>query len=97
MSYAFPVGGMPPQTDDPSKSGAVFTTAYAFIPGGVMRDIVASVLPGWTGARAWILARPLSGFAETFAQYAVEVLSGGGSDNPEPDPRRRGRDLRRRR
>lgn len=86
MTYAFPTGGMPPSSDDPSQSGAVFTTAYAFIPGGVMRDIVASELPGWTGTRAWILARPLSGFAETFAQYAVEVVPGGGSDNPEPDP-----------
>ena len=86
MTYAFPVGGMPPQSDDPSESGAVVTTAYAFIPGGVLRDIVTSVLPGWTGARAWILARPLPGFAETFAQYAVEVLQGGGSDRPEPDP-----------
>ena len=85
MTYAFPAGGMPPQTDDPSKAGAIFTTAYAFIPAGVMRDIVTSELPGWTGARTWILARPLSGFAETFAQYAVEVLPGGGSDGPEPD------------
>ena len=50
-----------------------------------MRDIVTSLLPGWTDTRAWILARPLSGFAETFAQYAVEVGPGGGSDSPEPD------------
>ena len=85
MTYAFPVGGMSPMTADPDAAGAAFTTAYAFIPGGVMRDIVASLLPGWTGTRAWILARPLSGFAETFAQYAVEVLPGGGSDSPEPD------------
>jgi (S)-ureidoglycine aminohydrolase len=85
MTYAFPSGGMPPPTDDPSDAGAIFTSAYAFIPGGVMRDIVASELPGWTGTRAWILARPLSGFAETFAQYAVEVLPGGGSESPEPD------------
>ena len=26
-----------------------------------------SLLPGWTNTRVWILARPLSGFAETFA------------------------------
>ncbi len=85
MTYAFPTGGMPPSRDDPSRAGAIFTTAYAFIPGSVMRDIVASELPGWTGTRAWILARPLSGFAESFAQYAVEVVPGGGSDSPEPD------------
>ena len=87
MSYAFPGGGMPPQTDDPAASGAVFTTSYAYIPGGVMRDAVASLLPGWAETRAWILARPLSGFAETFAQYAVEVLPAGGSEQPEPDPK----------
>lgn len=51
-----------------------------------MRDTVTSELPGWTGTRAWVLARPLSGFAKTFAQYAVGVVPGGGSDSPEPDP-----------
>jgi (S)-ureidoglycine aminohydrolase len=55
-----------------------------------MRDIVTSYLPHWTKTRAWILARPLSGFAETFSQYAVEVESGGGSDRPEPDARAEG-------
>lgn len=65
---------------------AVFTDAYAVIPAGTMRDIVTSLLPGWADTRAWIIARPLSGFAETFAQYAVEVAPGGGSDAPEPDP-----------
>ena len=33
-----------------------------------------------------MLARPLSGFAETFSQYVVEVSPGGGSDHPEGDP-----------
>ncbi len=63
----------------------MFKTAYAVIPRGVMRDIVTSRLPHWSGTRAWILARPMTGFAETFAQYAVEVAPGGGSDTPEPD------------
>lgn len=84
-SYAFPPGGLPPLTDDPAAAGAIFTTSYALIPGSTMRDIVASLLPGWDKTRAWIIARPLSGFAETFAQYAVEVAPGGGSDTPEPD------------
>ncbi|MGY9049212.1 hypothetical protein P775_20460 [Puniceibacterium antarcticum] len=84
MSYAFPMGGLPDQSVDPTGR-AVFTTAYAFIPAITMRDIVTSLLPGWTGTRAWIIARPLSGFAETFAQYAVEVAPGGGSETPEPD------------
>ncbi|NCO87002.1 MAG: (S)-ureidoglycine aminohydrolase [Rhodobacterales bacterium] len=83
--YAFPPGGLPPLTDDPAANRAIFTTAYAFIPAGTMRDITASLLPGWQATRAWIIARPLSGFAETFAQYAVEISPGGGSDMPEPD------------
>ena len=86
MTYAFPPGGLPGQDVMPDGK-AVFTTAYAFIPANTMRDITASLLPGWSDTRAWIIARPLSGFAETFAQYAVEVAPGGGSDAPEPDPR----------
>ncbi len=65
---------------------AVFSDAYAFIPKGVMSDIVTSYLPFWDNTRMWILARPLSGFAETFSQYIVEVEAGGGSVNPETDP-----------
>ncbi|OZB17292.1 MAG: (S)-ureidoglycine aminohydrolase [Rhodobacterales bacterium 34-62-10] len=84
MTYAFPPGGLPGQDVMPDGK-AVFTTAYAFIPANTMRDIVTSYLPGWTGTRVWIIARPLSGFAETFAQYAVEVAPSGGSDAPEPD------------
>ncbi len=84
-TYAFPPGGLPPQSDDPAEAGAIFTQAYVFMPASVMRDIVTSLLPGWRDTRAWILARPLTGFAETFAQYAVEVAPGGGSDCPEPD------------
>jgi (S)-ureidoglycine aminohydrolase len=85
MSYAFPPGGLPDQSENPEGT-AVFTTAYAVLPAVTQRDIVTSLLPGWTGARAWILARPLSGFAETFAQYGLDLAPGGGSDTPEPDP-----------
>ncbi|MDU8927739.1 bifunctional allantoicase/(S)-ureidoglycine aminohydrolase [Alisedimentitalea sp. MJ-SS2] len=85
MSYAFPPGGLPPMDANPEGS-AVFSDAYAVIPANTMRDIVTSSLPGWEGTRVWILARPLSGFAETFAQYAVEVAPGGGSHSPDPDP-----------
>ena len=84
MSYAFPPGGLPGQDVNPDGA-AVFTTAYALLPAITMRDIVTSLLPGWRDTRVWIIARPLSGFAETFAQYAVEVAPGGGSDSPEPD------------
>jgi len=83
-SYAFPPAGLPDQSSSP-EGKAIFTTAYAVLPAATMRDIVTSRLPGWRDTRAWILARPLSGFAETFAQYAVEVAPGGGSDRPEPD------------
>ncbi|MEO0669665.1 MAG: bifunctional allantoicase/(S)-ureidoglycine aminohydrolase [Pseudomonadota bacterium] len=84
MNYAFPPGGLPGQNEHP-ESTAVFTEAYAVIPSGVQRDIVTSFLPGWVGTRAWILARPMSGFAETFAQYAIELAPEGGSGDPEPD------------
>jgi (S)-ureidoglycine aminohydrolase len=82
--YAAPHGGHPPQTDL-LTGRAVFTEAYAVIPAGVMRDIVTSALPFWQGTRCWVLSRPLSGFAETFSQYIMEVAPGGGSDRPEPD------------
>jgi len=64
----------------------VFAEAYAVIPHGVLRDIVTSALPFWEGTRLWVLSRPLSGFAETFSQYVMEVAPGGGSDRPEGDP-----------
>ena len=83
--YFAPTGGLPAQTEL-HTGRAVFTEAYAVIPKGVMRDIVTSALPFWEATRAWVLARPLSGFAETFSQYVMEVQPGGGSDRPEPDP-----------
>ncbi|MGG7517849.1 bifunctional allantoicase/(S)-ureidoglycine aminohydrolase [Allorhizobium undicola] len=85
-SYFNAYGGLPPQTQTLSGK-AVFKTAYAVIPKGVMSDIVTSLLPHWSGARAWIIARPMTGFAETFSQYIMEVAPGGGSDRPDNDPR----------
>ncbi len=82
--YHIPKGGHPPQTDL-LTGRAIFTAAYAVLPAGTMRDIVASRLPFWNETRAWVLARPLSGFAETFSHYLMEVAPGGGSDSPEPD------------
>jgi len=83
-TYASPPGGHPGQ-NELLTGRAVFTEAYVFIPKGVMRDIVVSYLPFWDGTRAWIIARPLSGFSETFSQYIMEVAPGGGSDRPEPE------------
>lgn len=85
-SYFTPKGGHPDQTQLLTDR-AVFTEAYAVIPKGVMRDIVTSYLPGWTGMRMWVLARPMSGFAETFSQYIVNLSPQGGSEQPETDPR----------
>lgn len=82
--YFAPTGGLPGQSGVMTDR-AVFTDAYAVIPRGTMMDIVTSNLPHWSGARAWIIARPLSGFAETFAHYIVELAPGGGSVRPEPD------------
>lgn len=83
--YATPPGGLPPQSALMTQR-AVFTEAYAVLPAGTMRDITASVLPHWAGTRLWIIARPMTGFAETFSHYLMEVAPGGGSDRPDPDP-----------
>src|SRR5688572_16411797 len=83
-TYASPIGGLPPQSALHTQR-AIFTEAYALIPHGVMRDIVTSALPHWNDTRAWIIARPMTGFAETFSQFVMEVLPGGGSTKPEPD------------
>ena len=82
--YHVPQGGLPPQTQLLTDR-AMFTESYAVIPKGTMSDIVTSYLPFWEKTRAWVLARPLSGFAETFSQYIVEVSAGGGSSRPETD------------
>ncbi len=82
--YKSPTGGVPGQEQlltDRSR----FTEAYAVIPGGSMRDIVVSYLPYWTDTRLWVIARPMSGFAETFSHYVMDVAPGGGSDRPETD------------
>ncbi|MGK3113394.1 bifunctional allantoicase/(S)-ureidoglycine aminohydrolase [Candidatus Pantoea formicae] len=84
-SYYAPHGGL-----DGQKSlltgRSVFTEAYAFIPRGVMSDIVTSQLPFWQRTRLWVLSRPMSGFSETFSHYIMEVGPQGGSDRPESDP-----------
>ena len=87
--YFAPTGGHPPQ-DQLLTDRAMFTDAYAVIPRGTMRDIVTSCLPFWTGTRLWVLSRPLSGFAETFSQYIMEVAPQGGSERPETDPQAEG-------
>lgn len=84
-TYYAPTGGLPPQQQIMTDR-AVFTTAYAVIPKGVMSDIVTSQLPHWTNSRFWVIARPLSGFAETFSHYIAEIAPDGGSTRPDDDP-----------
>ncbi|MDI6023188.1 bifunctional allantoicase/(S)-ureidoglycine aminohydrolase [Leucobacter sp. UT-8R-CII-1-4] len=85
MNYFSPTGGHPEQ-QQLLTGRAVVKDAYTVIPQGVMQDIVTSVLPEFTRTRSWILARPIAGFTSTFAQLAVEISPGGGSDAPEPQP-----------
>jgi (S)-ureidoglycine aminohydrolase len=83
--YHFPPGGLPPQTQLLTGK-AVFTEAYCVIPKDCFSDILTSSLPGWTATKLWLIARPMSGFSETFSQYVMEVGPGGGSDTPDPEP-----------
>ena len=87
--YFSPNGGLPGQKQLLTDR-AIFTEAYAVIPEGTMRDIVTSFLPFWQSTRVWVIARPMSGFAETFSQYIMEVQPGGGSDRPELDQEAQG-------
>ena len=84
-TYWAPTGGHPPQSDLLTDR-AIVTEAYTVIPRGVLRDIVTSALPEWTGTRSWVLSKPVAGGAVTFSQTILEVAPGGGSERPEPQP-----------
>lgn len=88
-NYYAPTGGHPPQTQLLTDR-AILKDAYAVIPKGTMRDIVTSFLPFWDDTRLWVISRPMTGFAETFSQYIMEVQPGGGSDRPELDAQAQG-------
>ncbi len=77
-------GGLPPQTEL-MTGRAVFTEAYAVIPKGSWATSWRASFRIGRETRGWIIARPMTGFAETFSQYIMEVSPGGGSDRPEPD------------
>ena len=84
IHYFSDLGGMPePNTFKLDR--AIFKEAYIFIPRGCIRDIVASFFPGWTNTRSWVLAKPLTGFTETFSYYLMEISEGGGSTKTDPD------------
>lgn len=88
-SYYAPQGGLPPQTQLLTDR-AMFTESFAVIPKGTLTDIVTSNLPFWNDTRVWVIARPMSGFSETFSHYIAEVSPGGGSDKPELNPEAQG-------
>ena len=82
--YYFPRGGLP--SGEKLLTGkAVFKDSYVVIPREVMTDIVTSYFPNWENTRAWVLAKPLSGFSTTFSQSIVNVGPDGGSKDPEID------------
>ncbi|MFK7859067.1 MAG: bifunctional allantoicase/(S)-ureidoglycine aminohydrolase [Granulosicoccus sp.] len=87
--YYSPQGGLPDQTELLTDR-AMVREAFTVIPKGVLRDIVASLLPFWDKTRCWIIAKPIAGFSTTFSHYIVEVEAGGGSRKTEPDPRVQG-------
>ena len=80
--YFAPQGGLPPQSQLLTDR-AMFTESFAVIPKGTLTDIVTSNLPFWRDTRVWVIARPMSGFSETFSHYIVDVAPGGGSERPE--------------
>lgn len=83
-SYHSPAGGLPAQTSL-MTGRAMFTESFAFIPKGCFSDIVTSYLPHWRDTKLWLIARPMTGFSETFSQYVMQVQAGGGSDMPDAD------------
>ncbi len=46
MTYHVVEGGLPAQSE-PLDERAIFTEAYAVLPGSTMTDIVASAIPHW--------------------------------------------------
>ena len=84
-SFYSPQGGLPSQKQLLTDR-ATFTTSYAVIPKNVLSDITTSYLPFWDKTRLWIIARPMTGFAETFSHYIMEVSAGGGTNKPDTNP-----------
>lgn len=84
-TYSLPLDLLPRQ-DERTVDRSVFKNAYIVIPRRAMADIIASPLPFWDDSKAWVIARPMTGFSETFSHYIMKVEPDGGSKNPEPDP-----------
>ena len=82
--YYVPPGDLPPQTALLSDKSH-FTPSYAVIDKRALSSITTSFLPGWKDTHLWVIARPMTGFSETFCHYVMVVAPGGGSNDPEPD------------
>ena len=82
--YYIPQGGLPAQHDFAGDKSR-FTPSYLVIDKNALSDITSSFLPRWNKTRLWVLARPMTGFSETFSHYIMEVAPGGGSSLPEDD------------
>ena len=70
-----PRGGLPPCSRLTTDRGPV-PTRPTRDPQGLAHRHRLQPLPHWERTRRWVLARPLSGFAETFSQYLMEVGPG---------------------
>ena len=82
--YYVPQGGLPPQHDFAGDK-SYFSPSYAVIDKNALSDITTSFLPHWNKTRLWVLARPMTGFSETFSHYIMDIEPGGGSSSPDPD------------
>ena len=83
-SYYTPTGGLPAQHDFAGDKSR-FTPSYLVIDKHALSDITTSFLPSWNKTRLWVLARPMTGFSESFSHYIMEVAAGGGSSAPDND------------
>ena len=84
-TYYAPHGGLPGQTAAADRPRRVHRGLCRHPQGRDAAISSRAACRSGTTRGCWILSRPLSGFAETFSQYIMEVAPGGGSDRPEPD------------
>ena len=87
--YYIPQGGLLPQHDFAGDKSR-FTPSYLVIDKNALSDITSSFLPQWNKTRLWVLARPMTGFSESFSHYIMDVSPGGGSSLPEDDAEAQG-------
>ena len=84
MSYSVPPGGLPAADRADHRPGTLHRGVRRAAARHDERHRRQPYLPHWERPALWVLARPLTGFAETFSQYVVEVAPGGGATAPSP-------------